>query len=45
MTRVEVKSPRRVIHLRVISRTLVEGVHRILVLPRVGVNLVPISKE
>lgn len=45
VARVEVSSSSRTIHLRVISRTLVEGVHHILVLPRVVVELVPVLEE
>lgn len=45
MIRFEVISPNKAIHLKVINRTLVEGVDHILVLPRVDMDLVPVLEE
>lgn len=45
MTRSKVSNPNIVIHLRVVNRALVGGVHLTLVLPRVDMDLVPVSKE
>ena len=45
MNRVKNNSPSRVIYPRVINKTLVKGVHRILALPMVGESLVPTLEE
>lgn len=45
MTRVEVNSPSRVFHIKVINKTLAEGVHHTLVLPRVDLDRVKILEH